>query len=70
MPTEAGVERRVSQAAAAKAHSIMTSIKGPEAAKACAAGGTHMGRTARALSQPRLGTAVASRERQGACQSR
>ncbi len=73
VPTEADVGRRVGQAdapAAAIARSLMTSIEGPVAAKACAAGGTHMGRTAGALSRRRLRRAVASRGRHSACSSR
>jgi hypothetical protein len=53
MPTEADVGRKLSQAdapGAAIAHSLMTSVEGPVAAKACSAGGTHMGCTAGALS--------------------
>ncbi len=73
-PTEAGVERRVSQAyapAAAIARSTVTSIEGPVAAEACAAGvwHTHMGHAARPLRQRRLERAVASHGRHSTCPS-
>ncbi len=72
VPTEADVGRRVRQAdapAAAIARSLMPSIEGPVAAKACAAGGTHMGCTAGALSRRLLRRAVATRGRHSACSS-